>query len=183
MSTASAFGAATCPENTKWDGTNCVDYDTGEPIVFTDYSGNIVKKSKPKVQEDSSPISLTKPQHEILTDLMIKKPEIQAQDDKAGKALEQKIQNDKLVPANMTRENYHFQKIIEWSTKNSLIVFENIFGNEIKNEEFGENNEYQIQYDKRYNRSEDPVLQQDILNENKRAQKIFFINWGNFTNH
>lgn len=178
------YGAATCPEDTKWNGENCVQLDSGIPITFTDYSGNIVKKSKSIIENSTQEIIITKPQHEILADLMMIKPEIQNMKNMSGRALEQKIQNDRIEQTNMTRENYYFKNILAWSTQNAVSAFNKIvFGKEIQNPDFGENNEDQIEYATRYNRSEDPTLQQDIIKENKRAQQIFFINWGNFTNH
>jgi|CXWL01.1.fsa_nt_gi hypothetical protein len=180
----SVYGTAACPENTEWSGENCVQLDTGKPITFTDYSGNAVKKSKPIIEDSTQEIIITKPQHEILADLMIIKPEIQGMKNMSGKALEQKIQNDRIEQTNMTRENYYFKNILAWSTQNAVSAFNKIvFGKEIQNLDFGENNENQIEYATRYNRSEDLVLQQDIIKEHNRAQRIFFINWGNFTNH
>ena len=157
--------------------------DTGQPITFTDHSGNIVKKSE-STEDTVEQIIITKPQHEILADLMIIKPEIQEMKNMSGTALEQKIQNDRIEQTNMTRENYYFKNILEWSTQNAVSAFNKIvFGKEIQNLGFGKNNKPQIEYSVRYERSEDPVLQQDIIKEDKRAQEIFFINWGNFTNH
>jgi hypothetical protein len=180
----SVYGTAACPENTEWNGENCVQLDTGKPITFTDYSGNAVKKSKPIIEDSIQEIIVTKPQHEILADFMIIKPEIQGIKNMSGKALEQKIQNDRIEQTNMTRENYYFKNILEWSRENALYAFNKIvFGKEIQNLDFGENNENQIEYATRYNRSEDQALQQDIIKEHNRAQRIFFINWGNFTNH
>ena len=176
----SVYGTAACPENTEWDGENCILLDTGKPIIFTDHSGNTVKKSEPD-EDTVEQIIITKPQHEILADLMIIKPEIQEMKNMSGKALEQKIQNDRIEQTNMTRENYYFKNILEWSTQNAVSAFNKIvFGKEIQNLDFGKNNKPQIEYSVRYERSEDPVLQQDIIKENKRAQEIFFITWGNF---
>ena len=176
----SVYGTAACPENTEWDGENCILLDTGKPITFTDHSGNTVKKSEPD-EDTVEQIIITKPQHEILADLMIIKPEIQEMKNMSGTALEQKIQNDRIEQTNMTRENYYFKNILEWSTQNAVSAFNKIvFGKEIQNLDFGKNNKPQIEYSVRYERSEDPVLQQDIIKENKRAQEIFFITWGNF---
>lgn len=178
-----AFGAASCPDDTNWDGQHCIKADSGKPITFTDYSGSEVKKSENKV-EIIEEITNAKPPHETLAELMIVKPEIQESHVVAGHALEQKKLNDKMGPTNMTRENYYFKSIIEWSTKNAASTFNKIvFGKDIQNHDFGKNNEKQIEYSPRFTRSEDILLQQDIVNEGKKAQMIFLINWGNFTNH
>jgi len=180
----SVEGKAACPEDTEWDGNNCTHKETGVPIIFTDYLGNeVVKSKKPKdiVLEE---IIITAPKHEILRDLMIIKPEIIDVPDQSGKALEQKITNDKQGPTNLDRSNYDFGKVMKWTTKNAVSTFNKIVhGKSIQNEDFGKNDNPQIEYKKRYERSEDPVLQYDLIQENLRAQKIFFINWGNFTNY
>ena len=176
----SVYGTAACPENTEWNGENCIQLDTGKPITFTDHSGNTVKKSEP-TEDTVEQTIITKPQHEILADLMMIKPEIQEMKNMSGTALEQKIQNDRIEQTNMTRENYYFKNILEWSRQNAVSTFNKIvFGKEIQNLDFGKNNKPQIEYSVRYERSEDPVLQQDIIKENKRAQEIFFTAWGNF---
>jgi len=178
-----AEGKAACPENTEWDGTNCTFNETGVPITFTDYLGNEVVKST-KSQEIPQEETITAPKHEILRDLMIIKPEIREIDDLKGNALEQKIKNDRMDTTNITRNNYYFDKIIDWTTKNAVSQFNKIvLGKKIQNMDFGKNDKPQIKYSPRFERSEDPILQYNIIKENYRAQKIFFINWGNFTNH
>ena len=180
------YGDAVCPKNTKWDGENCTYIDTGEPIVFTDYLGNPVKRSEKVDLEDNQgqQISITKPQHEILADLMIIKPEFIEIDDMKGRALEQKILYDGEIPTNLTRNNYHFNQLIEYSIKNAEVAFDKVvYGKHIQNLEFGENHEQQMVYSKRYERSEDPVLQNDIVLENQRAQQTFLKNYGSFTNY
>jgi hypothetical protein len=179
------YGDAVCPKDTKWDGENCVYLDTGKPIVFTDYLGNPVKKSE-KIEENIQvqQTIFVKPQQEILAEIMVKEPEIKEIADMRGKALEQKITNDAEIPTNLTRNNYHFHKIIEDSVKNAEIVFDKlVYGKQIQNLDFGENHEYQVIYSKRYERSEDPILQSGIIFENQRAQQTFIKTFGNFTNH
>ena len=180
------YGDAVCPKDTKWDGENCVNLDTGVPIVFTDYLGNSVKRSD-KNDQDNNQIQntiITKPQHQILVELMIINPEIKEIDDMKGVALEQKILYDEEIPTNLTRNNYHFNQIIEYSIKNAEAVFDKVvYGKQIQNLDFGQNNEPQIEYGKRYERSEDPVLQNGMILENQRAQQTFLKNFGNFTNY
>jgi len=179
-----AYADAVCPKNTKWDGENCVHIDTGEPIVFTDYLGNPVKRSDKNIQNNQAQdIVLTKPQHEILADLMIIKPEIIEIDDLSGKALEQKILNDAVVPTNLERSNYHFNEIIQYSILKAEAAFNAAYGKQIQNLDFGKNTEPQIEYSKRYERSEDPVLQNGLITENQRAQQTFLTTFGNFTNY
>jgi hypothetical protein len=181
-----AYGDAVCPKDTEWDGENCIHLDTGIPIVFTDYLGNPVKNSD-KSDQDANQVQntvITKPVHEILIDLMIIKPEINEIDHMEGKALEQKILYDEKIPTNLTRNNYHFNQIIEYSMKNAEVAFDkSVYGKQIQNPDFGKNNEPQIQYSKRYERSEDPVLQNGMTIENLRAQQTFLKNFGNFTNY
>jgi hypothetical protein len=169
----SAEGKAACPENTEWDGKNCTNNETGLPITFTDYSGNAVVKSKDTQDIELEEITITAPKHEILRDLMIIEPEIRDIDDRKGVALDQ---------TNITRNNYYFDKIIQWTTKNAESQFKKIvLGKHIQNSDFGKNDKHQVEYAKRYERYEDPVLQYNLIKENYRAQKIFLINWGNFT--
>jgi len=179
----SVEGKSVCPDNTKWDGTNCINAENGESIIFTDYSGNPIIKST--IQEiPSQETIITAPQYEILRDLMIIEPEIVIVEDQSGKALEQKIKYDKQGPTNLDRSNYDFSKIIKWTTKNAELKFKKIvLGKHIQNSDFGKNNKHQVEYTKRYERYEDPILQYNIIKENYRAQKIFLINWGNFTNN
>ena len=179
----SAEGKAACPENTEWDGKNCTNNETGLPITFTDYSGNAVVKSKDTQDIELEEITITAPKHEILRDLMIIEPEIRDIDDRKGVALEQKVKQDRIDQTNITRNNYYFDKIIQWTTKNAESQFKKIvLGKHIQNSDFGKNDKHQVEYAKRYERYEDPVLQYNIIKENYRAQKIFLINWGNFTN-
>lgn len=179
----SAEGKATCPENTVWDGNNCTNNETGIPITFTDYSGNAIKSKNTQYIEAEETI-ITAPKHEILRDLMIIVPEIREIDDLKGIALEQKIKNDRMETTNITRNNYYFDKIVDWTTKNAVSQFNKmIFGKKIQNAEFGKNDKPQIKYSPRFERSEDPVLQNNISKETQRAQQTFFINWGNFTNY
>jgi len=179
----SVEGKSICPEDTDWDGQNCIYHENGKPIDFTDYFGNTATKSNDIVQEIQTEIVITAPKHEILRDLMIIKPEIIEIQNQTGKALEQKIMNDKQGPTNLDRSNYDFSKVLKWTTKNAVSKFNKIvFGKQIQNSDFGENHQHQIEYTKRYERYEDPVLQYNIIQENQRAQKIFLINWGNFTN-
>jgi len=180
-----AYADAVCPKDTKWDGENCVHLDTGEPIVFTDYLGNPVKRSDKNDQDNQAQdIVITKPQHEILADLMIIKPEIIEIDDLKGKALEQKILYDAVIPTNLTRNNYHFNEIIQYSIHNAEAAFDKVvYGKQVQNLDFGKNNEPQIEYSKRYERSEDPVLQNGLITENQRAQQTFLQTFGNFTNY
>jgi len=180
---SSAEAKSTCPENTQWDGNNCTHIDTGEPIIFTDYAGNAVVKSKEKQDAVIEEIVITAPKHEILRDLMIIVPEIKDIDDKKGVALEQKVKQDRIDQTNITRNNYYFDKIIQWTTKNAESQFKKIvLGKHIQNSDYGKNDKHQVEYTKRYERYEDPILQYNIIKENYRAQKIFLINWGNFTN-
>ena len=174
-------GKSVCPDNTKWDGSNCVNTETGESIIFTDYSGNTIIKSESQ-EIPAQEIIITAPKHEILRDLMIIKPERVIVADQSGKALEQKIKYDKQGPTNLDRSNYDFSKIVKWTTKNAESEFKKIvFGKHIQNSDFGKNDKHQVEYAKRYERYEDPVLQYNLIKENYRAQKIFLINWGNFT--
>ena len=180
------YGDAVCPKDTRWDGENCIYFDTGVPIVFTDYLGNPVKKSDESDQSTNQVqnIIITKPQQEILADLMIIKPEIEEIDDMKGVALEQKILYDEEIPTNLTRNNYHFNKIVEYNIKNAEVIFDKVvYGKQIQNLDFGKNNEPQIEYSKRYERSEDPVLQNGMILENQRAQQTFLKNFGSFTNY
>jgi hypothetical protein len=173
-----------CPNHTTWDGTNCVNTETGESIIFTDYFGNTVIKSKESQEMLEQEIIITAPKHEILRDLMIIEPEIIIVEDQSGKALEQKIKYDKQGPTNLDRSNYDFSKVIKWTTKNAEAQFKKIvLGKHVQNSDFGKNHKPQIEYTKRYERYEDPVLQYNLIKENYRAQKIFLINWGNFTNN
>jgi len=179
-----AEGKASCPENTEWDGANCTYNESGVPITFTDYLGNEVIKSKKSQDIILEETTITAPKHEILRDLMIIKPEIREIDDLKGKALEQKIKNDRMEETNITRNNYYFDKIVDWTTKNAVSQFNKMmFGKHVQNSDFGKNDKPQIKYSPRYERNEDPVLQNNIIQENQRAQKIFIINWGNFTNY
>ena len=103
---------------------------------------------------------------------------------KVHKKLEQKIMNDVKNPKNLTRYNYYFNDNKKISIKNAEFVFyEIVFGKEIQNPDFGKNLEHQIDYSIRYNRSEDPVLQNAIIKEQKHAEEIFLKAWGNFTNY
>jgi hypothetical protein len=183
VSINNAYGSAACPENTKWDGNNCVHIDTGKPITFTDYGGNPINAKKNNDDKPRQNIIITKPVYEILNELIIIKPEIKEVEDMRGKALEQKIIRDAKIPTNLTRENYYFGENIKYSIKNAEFVFYTTYGKEIQNPDFGKNNEHQIDYDKRYNRSEDPILQNAMINEKKRAVETFIKTWGNFTNH
>lgn len=181
-----AYGDAVCPKDTEWDGENCIHLDTGTPIVFTDYLGNPVKKSDQNDQDTNQVQNtvITKPVQEILADFIIIKPEINEIDYMEGKALEQKILYDQEIPTNLTRNNYYFNQIKEYSMKNAEVIFDKlVYGKQIQNPDFGKNNEPQIQYSKRYERSEDPVLQNGIIIENQRAQQTFLKNFGNFANY
>ena len=183
LSINNAYGSATCPENTTWDGNNCIYIDTGKPITFTDFDGNPVNLKKDNDDKPKQNIIITKPVYEILNDLLIIKPEIKEVEILSGKALEQKIIRDSKIPTNLTRENYYFGENIKYSIKNAESVFYTVYGNDIQNPDFGKNYEHQIDYDKRYNRSEDPILQNAMIDEEKRAEEIFMKTWGNFTNH
>jgi hypothetical protein len=180
----SAEAKSSCPENTEWDGNNCISTETGAPIIFTDYAGNPVVKSKESQETIIEDIIITAPKHEILRDLMIIEPEIIDIDDKRGVALEQKVKLDRSDQTNITRNNYYFDKIIQWTTKNAEAQFQKIvLGKHVQNSDFGKNDKPQIEYTKRYERYEDPVLQYNLIKENYRAQKIVLINWGNFTDN
>lgn len=183
LSINDAYGSATCPENTTWDGNNCIYNDTGVPITFTDFDGNPVNLKKDNDDKPKQEIIITKPVYEILNDLIIIKPEIKEVENMRGKTLEQKIIRDSNIPTNLTRENYFFGESIKYSIKNAEFVFYTVYGKEIQNPDFGENYEHQIDYDKRYNRNEDPILQNAMINEKKRAEETFMKTWGNFTNH
>ena len=183
LSINNAYGSATCPENTTWDGNNCIYIDTGKPITFTDFDGNPVNLKKDNDDKPKQNIIITKPVYEILNDLIIIKPEIKEVENMSGKALDQKIMFDAEIPTNLTRENYYFGENIKYSIKNAESVFYTVYGNDIQNPDFGKNYEHQIDYDKRYNRSEDPILQNTMIDEKKRAEQTFLKTWGNFTNH
>lgn len=171
--TNGAYGSAGCPEYTKWNGENCVN-DAGEQIVFKN-------SQEPKKQQE---IIITKRDHEILNDILIIKPEIIQIEDMTGKALEQKIFYDVKFPNNLDRSNYYFNEVKKLSIKNAELTMNLMFnGKGIQNPNYGENNNKQIEYGERLQRSEDPVLQNQIIHEKKIAEQIFLKNWGNFTNH
>jgi hypothetical protein len=171
--TNSAYGSAGCPEYTKWNGENCVNV-VGEQIVFKN-------SQEPKKQQETI---ITKRDHEILNDLLIIKPEKIKIENMTGKALEQKIFYDVKFPNNLDRSNYYFNEVKKLSIKNAELTMNLMFnGKDIQNANFGKNNNKQIEYGERLQRSEDPVLQNQIIHEKIIAEGIFLKTWGNFTNH
>lgn len=174
ITTNNAYASAGCPENTEWDGNNCVNIESNEPIKISS------KKNKDKpVQE----IIITAPVQEIPRDIMIEKTIIESIGDGVD-SLAEKMERDMVQPTYPTRNNYYFKDLKEWSEKKAELTLNNILGDKnIQNSGFGENNYQQIEYKERLTRSEDPVLQNQIIFETDLANEKFLKLWGNFTNY
>ena len=176
----SAYASAVCPTNTEWDGYNCISNEIDNTIT----SDSDASKNKNHDSESKQGMTFTGSANQIFSDLAVTKSEIKEIQNKKGVALEQKMSHSNQKTMNLTRENFYFKDVREWSTKNAestLNIMVN--GKDIQNPDFGKNNYKQIEYGEQFQRSEDPVLQNQIMYEKNIAEKTFLKLWGNFTNH
>lgn len=175
-----AYGSASCPTNTEWDGDNCTSVKIEESINNSDISNNYKKSNTVSKQE----IIIIEPKSENDIEQPILEPEIKKIQDNLNIAIKQKIIHSIKEQMTLTRENIYFDELKTWSTKNAEYELNKILnGKDIQNSDFGKNTNKQIEYKERLERWEDPILQSQIIDEKKEAEKLFLKLWGNFTNH
>lgn len=176
-----AYASAVCPTNTEWDGYNCISNEIDNTVIS---DSSDASKNKNQDDESNQETILTGSAYEILKDITVTKLEIKEIQNKKSVASEQKKKNSNQETMNLTRENFYFKDVRDWSTKNAELTLNlMINGKDIQNPDFGKNNYKQIEYGEQLQRSKDPVLQNQIMYEKNIAEKTFLKLWGNFTNH
>lgn len=175
---SNAYGSATCPTNTEWDGNNCTGVIIEESINELNNSFQYKKSNTTPKQE----IIIIEPESENHNNQLTIGLEID--EDITNTKIKQKIMHENKYQMTLTRENIYFDELKTWSVKKAEYELTKILnGKDIQNSDFGMNINEQIEFKERLERWEDPILQSQIINEKKEAEKLFLKLWGNFTNH
>ena len=160
------YGPSICPEDTS-ENNECVFYGTDILMFPIESEDENITYEKELVDEIR-----------IQESIEIEDESIQSLKD----VIQQKSQNDYRNATTIKRDNIWFNEIIQRHDQIMQEINERLFGN-MTNSEFGSNENKPIDYSGTHlSRSENKILQENILNEMDNAKLKFCEKFGEFVN-